>query len=410
MVAETDTDRLVVNFGPQHPSTHGVLRLVLTLDGERVSEARVSVGYLHTGIEKSVEYRTWTQAVPFLTRADYLAPLFTEVAYCLSVERLLGVEAPPRAQDLRVLVMELNRISSHIIALAMSGLELGYGYTITLNGWREVEKIRDILEMITGLRMNHAYVRPGGVVQDLPPGTDAAIREVLRILPGAVEGYRALTSHTPLWKLRTKGTGVLELPACLAYGVTGPALRAAGLPWDLRKSQPYSGYERYDFDVPTRTGCDTFDRWETRMDEIAESARIVGQCLDGLREGPIMVDDPKIGWPARLAIGGDGMGTAPDHVAHIMGASMEALIHHFKLVTEGFRVPPGQAYVPVESPRGELAAHVVSPGGTRPHRIHLRDPSFVHLQALPALVEGAPLADLVPSLASLDTIMGGVDR
>jgi len=405
-----ETDQMVLNFGPQHPSTHGVLRLILTMDGERVAEARVGVGYLHTGIEKSVEYRTWTQAVPFLTRADYLAPLFTEAAYCLSVERLLGVEVPERAQDLRVLVMELNRISSHIIALAMSGLELGYGYTITLNGWREVEKIRDILELITGLRMNHAYIRPGGVIQDLPPGVDTAIRELLRILPGALDGYRALTSHTPLWKLRTRGIGVLELPGCLAYGVTGPALRATGLPWDLRKSQPYSGYERYDFDVPTRTAGDTYDRWEVRMDEITESARIIEQCLDGLRPGPIMTEDPKIGWPARLAIGADGMGNAPGHIAHIMGESMEALIHHFKLVTEGFRVPAGQAYVPVESPRGELAAHVVSDGGTRPHRIHLRDPSFPHLQALPAMVEGAPLADLVPTLASLDTIMGGVDR
>ena len=329
-IVDGGTDRLVVNFGPQHPSTHGVLRLILTLDGETVTDARIGVGYLHTGIEKSTEFRTWTQAVPFVTRADYLAPLFNEAAYCLSVERLLGVEAPPRAQDLRVLVMELNRISSHIIALAMSGLELGYGYTITLNGWREVEKVRDILETITGLRMNHAYIRPGGVVQDIPPGTDAAIRGLLKILPAALAEYRALTSHTPLWKLRTRGVGVLELPSCMAYGVTGPPLRAAGLPWDLRRTQPYSGYERYDFAVPTRTGADTYDRWETRIDEIAESAKIIEQCLDGLRTGPIMVDDPKIGWPARLAIGADGLGNAPDHIAHIMGTSMEALIHHFK--------------------------------------------------------------------------------
>lgn len=409
-IIDAGTERLVVNFGPQHPSTHGVLRLILTLDGEQITEARIGVGYLHTGIEKTLEYRTWTQGVTFVTRADYLAPLFNETAYCLAVERLLDIEVPERAQVLRVLVMELNRISSHIIALGMSGLELGYGYTITLNGWREVEVIRDILENITGLRMNHAYVRPGGVVQDLPAGTDTAIRELLAVLPRRVREYQALTSHNPLWRLRTRGVGFLEPPACLALGVTGPPLRAAGLAWDLRKAQPYCGYETYEFDVPTREDADTFARWEVRSAEIGESAKIIEQCLDRLRPGPVMVDDPKIGWPARLALGTDGMGTSPDHVRHIMAGSMEALIHHFKLLTEGFRVPAGQVYAPIESPRGELAAHVISSGGTRPHRVHLRDPSFPHLQALPALVEGGPLSDLVPTLASMDTIMGGVDR
>jgi NADH-quinone oxidoreductase subunit D len=410
------TERLVINMGPQHPSTHGVLRLILTLEGETVVEARVGIGYLHTGIEKNLEFRTWTQGVTFVTRADYLSPLFNEAAYCLGVERLLGIEdrIPERATIIRVLTMELNRIGSHLTAIGTFGLELG-ATTVFLNCTREREKSLDILELITGLRMNHGYIRPGGVAQDLPPGAIKKIRDFLAVMPDRLREVRHLLDANPVYLGRTQGVAFLDLQGCMSLGATGPILRAAGLPWDLRKSQPYCGYESYDFDVPTEDTCDVYGRYLVRMAEMDESLKIIEQCLDRLSAGrpdddPVMIRDAKIGWPARLALGPDGLGPAPDHIAHIMGESMEALIHHFKLVTEGFRVPAGQVYAAVESPRGELACHVVSDGGTRPYRVHMRDPSFTHLQALAALCEGGMVADVIAAVASLDPIMGGVDR
>ena len=402
-------ERLVVNMGPQHPSTHGVLRLVLELEGETVTQVRLVIGYLHTGIEKNCEYRTWTQGVTFLTRADYLSPLFTETAYAMAVEKLLGIEVPDRATVIRVLMMELNRISSHLVWLATGGMEIG-ALTMMTMGFREREKVLDIFEMVTGLRMNHAYVRPGGLAQDLPPGAVEKIREFLVDMPRRVQEYKDLLAGQPIWQVRLKDVGYLDVPGCIALGVTGPLLRAAGLPWDLRKVMPYCGYETYDFDVPTSTRGDCWGRFEVRVAEIGESLKIIEQCLDRLEPGPVMVADRKIAWPAQLALGPDGLGNSLDHVKKIMGQSMEALIHHFKLVTEGFRVPPGQVYVPVESPRGELGAHVVSQGGTRPWRVHLREPSFVNLQAVPALSEGGLIADVVASVASVDPVMGGVDR
>jgi NADH-quinone oxidoreductase subunit D len=402
-------ERLVVNMGPQHPSTHGVLRLVLELEGETVTQTRLVIGYLHTGIEKNCEYRTWTQGVTFLTRADYLSPLFTETAYAMAVEKLLGIEVPDRATVVRVLMMELNRISSHLVWLATGGMEIG-ALTMMTMGFREREKVLDIFEMVTGLRMNHAYVRPGGLAQDLPPGAVEKIREFLVDMPRRVQEYKDLLAGQPIWQVRLKDVGYLDVPGCIALGVTGPLLRAAGLPWDLRKVMPYCGYETYDFDVPTSTRGDCWGRFEVRVAEIGESLKIIEQCLDRLEPGPVMVADRKIAWPAQLALGPDGLGNSLDHVKKIMGQSMEALIHHFKLVTEGFRVPPGQVYVPVESPRGELGAHVVSQGGTRPWRVHLREPSFVNLQAVPALAEGGLIADVVASVASVDPVMGGVDR
>jgi NADH-quinone oxidoreductase subunit D len=402
-------ERLVVNMGPQHPSTHGVLRLVLELEGETVTQVRLVVGYLHTGIEKNCEYRTWTQGVTFLTRADYLSPLFSETAYAMAVEKLLGIEVPERATVIRVLMMELNRISSHLVWLATGGMEIG-ALTMMTMGFREREKVLDIFEMVTGLRMNHAYVRPGGLAQDLPPGAVEKIREFLIDMPRRVQEYKDLLAGQPIWQVRLKDVGYLDVPGCIALGVTGPLLRAAGLPWDLRKVTPYCGYETYDFDVPTSQRGDCWGRFEVRVAEIGESLKIIEQCLDRLEPGPVMVADRKIAWPAQLALGPDGLGNSLDHVKKIMGQSMEALIHHFKLVTEGFRVPPGQVYVPVESPRGELGAHVVSQGGTRPWRVHLREPSFVNLQAVPALSEGGLLADVVASVASVDPVMGGVDR
>ncbi len=409
-------ERLVINMGPQHPSTHGVLRLILTLDGETVNELRPVIGYLHTGIEKNMEYRTWTQGVTFCTRADYLMPIYNETAYCLAVERLLGISdrIPDRANVIRVLMMELNRISSHLGGIGPFGLELG-ATTVFIYGMREREKVLDLFELITGLRLNHAFIRPGGVAQDLPSGAIERLREFLAVMPEKLGEIRALFDAAPVFHARTKGVAYLDLEGCMTLGVTGPMLRSTGLPWDLRKSQPYCGYESYEFDVPTATSCDAYGRYLIRMDEMDQSLRIIAQCVDRLSarrsaHDPVMIDDAKIGWPARLALGPDGLGPAPDHIAHIMGQSMEALIHHFKLVTEGFRVPAGQVYAAIESPRGELGCHVVSEGGTRPFRVHLRDPSFNHLQALPAMAEGGLVADVIPSIASIDPVLGGVDR
>ncbi|PZS04287.1 MAG: NADH dehydrogenase subunit D [Pseudonocardiales bacterium] len=404
-----DEERLVVNMGPQHPSTHGVLRIVLEMEGETVTDARAVIGYLHTGIEKNCEYRTWTQAVTFLTRADYLGPMFNETGYCLGVEKLLGIEVPPRATTIRVIMMELNRIASHLVWLATGANELGATTPMT-DGFMDRERILDIFEMVSGLRMNTGYVRPGGLAQDLPPGAVAAIRELLPYLAKRVDWYHGLLTGQPVFIKRLKGVGFLDLPGCLALGITGPVLRAAGLPWDLRKTQPYCGYENYEFEVPTEADGDCFARYLVRMHEMRESTRIVEQALDRLEPGPVMVEDKKVAWPAQLALGADGLGNSLDHVRRIMGQSMEALIHHFKLVTEGFRVPAGQVYSPIEGPRGELGYHIVSDGGTRPFRVHVREPSFVNLQAVGPLLEGGMIGDAIVAIASLDPVMGGTDR
>jgi NADH-quinone oxidoreductase subunit D len=407
---ELRQETMIINMGPQHPSTHGVLRLLLELDGETVVRCEPIVGYLHTGIEKNTEYRTWQQGVTFVTRADYLAPFFNELAYTLAVERLLGIEAPLRAQVLRVLFCELNRIASHLVWLATSGMELG-AVSVMLFGFREREDLLDIFEMATGLRMNHAYVRIGGVVLDLPPGATDAIDDFLDMLPGRIREYESLLSKNPIWVERNAGVGILSAEDAIALGVTGPTLRAAGVAKDVRRDEPYSGYETYEFDVITRESADCYGRFEIRMDEMRESMRIVEQCLDRLREpGPVMIEDPKVAWPSRLEVGPDGIGNSPAYVKHIMEESMEALIHHFKMVTEGVRVPAGEVYQPVESPRGELGMYVVSDGEHRPYRVRIRDPSFVNLQAVPTMVQGALVADAIAVIASLDPIMGGVDR
>jgi NADH-quinone oxidoreductase subunit D len=404
-------ERIVVNMGPQHPSTHGVLRLILELEGETVTEARVVVGYLHTGIEKNLEFRNWVQGTTFVTRMDYLSPVFNETAYSLAVEKLLGItdEIPDRATVIRVLMMELNRIASHLVWLGTTGLELG-AIALMFYGLRERELILEIFEMVSGLRMNMAYVRPGGVAQDVPPEAIEKARAFLKIMPKRLAEYEKLLSGQPIWKERTQGVAVLDVSGCLALGITGPVLRSAGLGWDLRRQMPYCDYETYDFDVPTATTADVWGRYEVRVAEIRESLKIVEQALDRLEPGPIMVADKKIAWPAQLAIGVDGLGNSLEHVAKIMGQSMESLIHHFKLVTEGFRVPPGQVYVAIEGPRGELGVHAVSDGGTRPYRVHYREPSFVNLQAIPAMAEGGMIADVIAGGASLDPVMGGCDR
>jgi NADH-quinone oxidoreductase subunit D len=402
-------ERIVLNMGPQHPSTHGVLRLVLELEGETVTDARVVVGYLHTGIEKNTEFRSWTQAVTFLTRADYLSPFFNETVYCMGVERLLGVTAPERAQLIRVLMMEINRLSSHWVWLATGGMELG-ALTAMTNGFRARERCLDIFEAITGLRMNHAYVRPGGIAQDLPADIDEKIRHWITEMRTELAGVDKLLTGQPIWVNRLKNVGWIGVEGCVSLGITGPILRAAGLPWDLRKTEPYLGYETFDFEVPTDDRGDCWSRFVVRVAEMWESLKIIEQVLDRLEPGPTMIDDPKIAWPAKLSMGPDGLGNSLEHVQKIMTGSMESLIHHFKLVTEGFRVPPGQVYSVVESPRGELGAHVVSDGGTRPFRVHFRDPSFINLQGTATMSIGGLIADVIASVASIDPVMGGCDR
>ena len=407
-------ERIVVNMGPQHPSTHGVLRLILEIEGETVVEARCGIGYLHTGIEKNLEYRNWTQGVTFVTRMDYLSPFFNEAAYCLGVERLLGVTdaVPRRATVIRVMLMELNRISSHLVALATGGMELG-AMTPMFFGFRERELILNVFEAITGLRMNNAYIRPGGLAADLPEDGPARVADLLKILPGRLRELSDLLTDNYIWKARTQGVGYLDLTGCMALGITGPVLRSTGLPHDLRKTQPYCGYQDYDFDVVTADTADCYGRYLIRVGEMNESVKIVAQCLERLDDigpGPVMIEDKKLAWPADLQLGPDGLGNSAAHIARIMGTSMEGLIHHFKLVTEGIRVPVGQVYSAVESPRGELGVHMVSDGGTRPYRVHYRDPSFTNLQAVAAMCEGGMIADVIAAVASIDPVMGGVDR
>jgi NADH-quinone oxidoreductase subunit D len=398
-------------MGPQHPSTHGVLRLILELEGETVTEVRCGIGYLHTGIEKNIEYRSWTQGVTFVTRMDYLAPFFNEAAYCLAVEKLLGItdQIPERASIIRVMLMEFNRISSHLVALGTGALELG-ALSPMIFAFRERELILNVYEMITGLRMNSAYIRPGGVAMDLPEDAIPKLREIVKELRTNLKDTEKLLVGNTIWMKRTVGVAHLDLPGCISLGVTGPVLRSTGLPWDLRKTQPYCGYENYDFDVVTADSCDVYGRFLIRIYEMEQSLRIIEQALDKLKPGPVMVADKKIAWPAQLALSGDGLGNSLDHIREIMGSSMESLIHHFKLVTEGFRVPAGQAYATVESPRGELGAHVISDGGTKPYRVHFRDPSFNNLQSTSAMCEGSLIADVVAAVASIDPVMGGVDR
>ena len=411
---EHSDERIVVNMGPQHPSTHGVLRLILELDGETVTEARVGIGYLHTGIEKTMEYRTFTQGVTLCTRMDYLTPMFQETAFCLAVERLLGIEdqIPERATLIRVLMMECTRISSHLVCLGTGGMELGATTVMTI-GFRERERLFRLIEATTGLRMNNGYIRPGGVANDLPSNWKAIIDDQWPLLRQGVRELEALCLENPILKGRMMDVGYLDLTGCMALGVTGPILKAAGMPYDLRKNAPYCGYETYDFEVPTWDSADAYGRLRVRFLEIWESLKIIDQVVERLAktEGqPVMVADKKIAWPAQLSVGADGQGNSLEHIKEIMGTSMEALIHHFKIVTEGFRVPPGQAYVAVESPKGELGCHLVSDGGTRPYRAHFRDPAFNNLQSVAAMVEGGAVADTVVAVASIDPVLGGVDR
>jgi NADH-quinone oxidoreductase subunit D len=384
---------LRINMGPQHPSTHGVLRLELDLDGEIVARCRPVIGYLHTGIEKTAENLSYLQVVTVTDRMDYLNPLGNNLAYALSVEKLFGCEIPERAVIARVLLAELTRINSHLVWIGTSALDLG-AQSVFLYAMREREVLLDLFEEMSGARMMTSFIRPGGLAGDLSPEWIAGTRQFLATLPRHIDDYESLLTHNPLFKERMIGVGVLRADDAIALGVSGPMLRASGVDFDLRKAHPYSGYERFEFEVPKASKGDCYDRYVVRVAEMRESIKICLQALDMLPGGPVRTSDRKVMPPPR------------SEFQH----SMEALIHHFKLYTEGMKPPAGEAYVPVESPRGELGFYVVSDGSGRPVRVHERAPSFANLQALPLMAEGGLVADLIAIIASVDPIMGEVDR
>jgi NADH-quinone oxidoreductase subunit D len=384
---------LTLNFGPHHPATHGVLRLLVTLQGEVVRDIKPIIGYVHTGIEKTAEDKSYWKVIPVIERMDYLAYHFNSMAFCGAVETLMEVEVPRRAQYLRVIHMELNRIMSHLVWLGTSALDLG-AISMFWYCFREREQILDLFELSTGQRMHTRYFQVGGVVEDIPSGFAEKLREFVGEMPGRVAQYGALLNRNEIVLARLRGTCPLDADTLLALGVTGPLLRAAGNPWDLRKADPYGSYREFDFKIPVGTVGDNYDRFAVRLAEMDESVRIISQALEGLPEGPHITTDRKVALPPR----------------HELATSMEALIHHFKLVTEGLRVPPGEVYFPIESPRGELGCFVRSDGSSKPARVHMRDPSFVNLQAFSQMAEGGYIADMIATLAMLDPILGGIDR
>src|SRR5258706_91065 len=389
----TRRDTMTINMGPQHPSTHGVLRLVLTLDGETIVKAMPDIGYLHTGIEKTGEAKSYFKSLVLTDRMDYLAPLCNNLGYSLAVEKLLGIDVPPKARAARVVLAELQRIASHLVWLGSSAIDLG-AQSVFLYCFREREVILDIFELCSGVRMMTSYIMPGGLQADLPPGFDARVREFLEMFPAKLREYHGLLTNNRLWIDRTKGIARLSAGDAVALGCTGATLRGSGVAYDVRKFYPYSGYERYDFDIPVGSNGDVFDRYLVRLLEMEQSLRIVRQALDGMPEGAWQVDDPKIVPPPKYEI----------------SSNMEALIHHFKLYTEGFRVPAGEVYVRTESPKGELGFYLVSDGGPRPYRMHVRAPSFANLQALPTMIKGQMIADVVAAIGSIDIVLGEVDR
>ncbi len=390
---QTSEELLTLNFGPHHPATHGVLRLLVTLQGEVVREIKPIIGYVHTGIEKTAEDKSYWKVIPVIERMDYLSYYFNAYAFCGAVETLLEVEVPRRAQYLRVIHMELNRIMSHLVWLGTSALDLG-AISMFWYCFREREKILDLFEMSSGQRMHTRYFQVGGVIEDIPSGFAEKLSGFLKDMPSRVDQYGDLLNGNEIVLQRLRGTCPLDAETLLSLGVTGPLLRAAGNPWDLRKADPYCSYEDFQFKIPVGTVGDNYDRYACRLAEMYESVKIVEQALEGLPEGPHITEDRKVALPPR----------------HELATSMEALIHHFKLVTEGFRVPPGEVYFPIESPRGELGCFVRSDGSSKPARVHMRDPSFVNLQSFSHMAKGAYIADLIASLAMLDPVLGGIDR
>lgn len=391
VVPEDET--MIINMGPQHPSTHGVLRLMLELDGETVLRTKPVIGYLHTGMEWTGEELTFLQGPTNVTRMDYASPLFNELAFSLATEKLIGIEVPERATWIRMLMTELNRMASHLLFLATNGMDVG-AVSMMLYGFREREEVLRFFEKVTGLRMNHNYIRPGGVAADLPPGWRDDVLALLEVIPPRLDEYDQLLTGQPIWRERLQGIGVIGAPECLALGVTGPILRSTGYAWDLRRDEPYLAYDQIDFDVLVGSYGDCFDRYAIRLNEVRESMRIVRQILEKMPSGDYRVQDKKVTPPPRARI----------------DESMEALIHHFKIFTEGFKVPEGEVYVPVESPRGELGCYIVADGSAHPYRMHIRAPSFVNLQSLPHMMRDGLIADAVASISSVDPIMGEVDR
>ena len=390
---EIEQELMTINLGPHHPATHGVLRLLVALEGEVVRDLKPIIGYVHTGIEKNCEEKSYWKAIPFVERMDYLSYFFNAQAFCGCVEKLLELDIPPRAKYLRVIHLELNRLHSHLVWLGTSALDLG-AMSMFFYCFRDRDRILDIFEMSTGQRMHTRYFQVGGVIQDIPLGFERKLRAFLKEFPSRVDQYEALLTNNEIFLHRTKDIGIVPRERLLELGVTGPLLRAAGEPWDLRKVSPYLAYGDFDFKIPIGTVGDGWDRFIVRIQEMRESVKIIEQALDGLPEGPWIADDRKVVLPPR----------------HELGTSMESLIHHFKLVTEGFRVPPGEVYYPIEAPRGELGCFIVADGSAKPARVHFREPSFVNLQALRDMCVGDYVADLIMNLAMLDPILGGIDR
>jgi NADH-quinone oxidoreductase subunit D len=384
---------LTLNIGPHHPATHGVLRLIATLEGEVVRDIKPIIGYVHTGIEKTAEDKAYWKVIPVVERMDYVSYYFNSLAYCGAVEELLGIEVPPRAQYLRVIHLELNRLMSHLVWLGTSMLDLG-AISMFWYAFRERETILDLFEMSSGQRMHTRYFQVGGVIEDIPRGFTAKLRKFIAEMPTRADQYSDLLEKNQIVLERLRDTCIVDEQTLLGLGVTGPLLRATGNPWDLRKAHPYSSYDHFDFKIPVGTVGDNYDRFRVRMAELYESVKIIEQALDGLPEGPFITTDRKVALPPR----------------HELATSMEALIHHFKLVTEGFRVPPGETYYPIEGPRGEYGCYIRADGSAKPARVHMRDPSFVNIQALAPMVKDSYIADLIATLAMLDPILGGIDR
>ena len=392
-VEVSDDETMIINMGPQHPSTHGVLRVMLELEGETVLRSKPVVGYLHTGMEKTQEELMYIQGSTNVTRMDYLANFFNETVFSTAVERLLEVEVPERATWIRMLLMELNRVSSHLLFMATNGMDVG-AISMMLYGWREREKVLAFFERVTGLRMNYNYIRPGGVAADLPDDWRDEVLAICDAIPPRLDDYDNLLTGQPIFQERTQGVGVITTEQAIALSATGPILRATGVDWDLRRDIPYMFYDQLDFDVVVGTYGDAFDRYAVRLNEMRESLRLVRQIVDRVPPGDYRVQDKKVTPPPRARI----------------DESMEALIHHFKLFTEGFKVPAGETYIAVESPRGELGGYLVADGSAKPYRFHMRDPSFANLQSLPVMLRGGFVADAVAIISSIDPIMGGVDR
>jgi len=386
---------MIINMGPQHPSTHGVLRLMLELQGETVLRCKPIIGYLHTGMEKTGEALSYMQGGTNVTRMDYLSPLNNELVFSLAVEKLLGIDGdiPERATWMRMLLSELNRMSSHLLFLATNGMDIG-AVSMMLYGWREREDVLRFFQKVTGLRMNHNFIRPGGLAADLPAGWRDDVLEILENLPSRLEEYDILMSGQPIWRERLQGVGVITAQEAIALGVTGPILRSTGVPWDLRRDMPYLHYDQLEFDVVVGEYGDAYDRYSIRFNEIRESMRIVYQILDRMPSGDYRIQDKKVTPPPRARI----------------DESMEALIHHFKIFTEGFKVPEGEVYVSIESPRGEIGCYIVSDGSSHPYRMHVRAPSFVNIQAMPHMMRGGLVADAVAVISSVDPVLGEVDR